>query len=71
MTCSVIKVDIYFAIWIRYADGESIRSISRSLGISRQTVKRYCEGTTHPEVRKIYDWQSCVLTSEAEAFIFS
>lgn len=67
----VIEVDIYSAIRTRYADGESIRSISKSLSISRQTVKKYCEGTTHPEVRKTYERQSCVLTSEVEAFILS
>ncbi|MDD2494670.1 MAG: helix-turn-helix domain-containing protein [Tissierellia bacterium] len=38
----IIEVDIYSAIRTRYSDGESIRSIAKSLGISRQTVKKYC-----------------------------
>lgn len=40
----IIEVDTYAIIRKRYNDGESIRSISSALGISRQTVKKYCEG---------------------------
>ena len=36
----IIEVDIYFAIRTHYSDGESIRSIAKALGISRQTVKK-------------------------------
>ena len=48
----IIGVDTYAMIRKRYNDGESIRSISSALGVSRQTVKKYCEGFTHPDVRK-------------------
>jgi transposase len=62
-------VDIYSSIRIRYSDGESIRSIAKSLGISRQTVKKYCEGSTHPEVRKEYSRKANVLTDDITKFI--
>ncbi|MDW7660579.1 MAG: helix-turn-helix domain-containing protein [Bacillota bacterium] len=45
----IIELDMYSAIRLRYSEGESIRSIAQSLGISRQTVKKYCEGNTHPD----------------------
>lgn len=65
----IIEVDIYSAIRTRYSDGESIRSIAKSLGISRQTVKKYCEGSTHPEVRKPYERNPDVLTDDIISFI--
>lgn len=40
----IIEVDLYSQIRLLYTDGESQRSISKRLGISRQTVKKYCEG---------------------------
>ena len=67
----IIEVDIYSAIRTRFSDGESIRSIAKSLGISRQTVKKYCEGSTHPEVRKAYQREAGVLTSDVNAFILN
>ena len=67
----IIEVDIYSAIRTRYSNGESIRSIAKGLGISRQTVKKYCEGSNHPEVRKPYQRESCVLTSDVNAFILN
>lgn len=57
-----IEVDTYFAIRLRYTKDESIRSISQSLGISKQTVKKYCEGNTHPDVRKTYKRKPVVIT---------
>lgn len=65
----IIEMDMYSAIRLRYTEGESIRSISQSLGISRQTVKKYCEGNTHPDVRKTYERDAVIITSEVEAFI--
>src|SRR5208337_1406940 len=67
----IIEVDIYSAIRTRYSDGESIRSIAKDLGISRQTVKKYCEGDTHPEVRKNYQREPDVITDTIKAFILS
>ena len=40
----IIEVDTYSKIRTLYTEGESIRSIARRLGVSRQTVKKYCEG---------------------------
>ena len=62
----IIEVDTYAEIRSRYSDGESIRSISKALGISRQTVKKYCEGSTHPDVRKQYKRDPDVVTEEVE-----
>jgi len=62
-------MDIYSSIRRRYENGESIRCIASSLGISRQTVKKYCEGDTHPEVRKSYERQPAVITSDISDFI--
>lgn len=67
----IIEVDIYSAIRTRYSDGESMRSIAKELGISRQTVKKYCEGATHPEVRKNYQREPDVITDKIKAFILS
>jgi len=67
----IIEVDIYSAIRLRYSEGESIRSISQSLGVSRQTVKKYCEGNTHPEVRKQYERPASIVTTDVKSFILS
>ena len=65
----IIEVDLYSQIRLLYTDGESQRSISKRLGISRQTVKKYCEGGTHPDVRKSYSRTSDVITSEIKTFM--
>lgn len=67
----IIEVDTYSQIRTRFSNGESIRSIAKSLGISRQTVKKYCEGNTHPDVRKAYSRASDVITDDVEIFILS
>jgi len=67
----IIEVDIYSAIRTRYSDGESMRSIAKDLGISRQTVRKYCEGATHPEVRKNYQREPDVITDKIKNFILS
>ena len=50
-------------------EGESIRSIARRLSISRQTVKKYCNGDTNPDVRKIYNRVPDTITYDVTAFI--
>ena len=65
----IIEMDIYSAIRTRYSENESIRSIAKSLGISRQTVKKYCDGSTHPEERKPYQRDSDVITKDVNNFI--
>jgi len=64
-------MDIYAEIRQRFLNGESQRSIARELGVSRQTVKKYCHGDTHPDERKLYERPSVVITEEVEAFILS
>lgn len=66
-----IEMDIYSQIRHLYEEGESQRSIARRLGISRQTVKKYCEGNTHPEVRKSYTRLNNVITDDVKTFILS
>ena len=67
----IIELDIYSAIRTRYLEGESIRSIARSLKISRPTVKKYCEGSTHPEVRKTYQREPDIITHDINSFIIN
>ncbi|WP_197025158.1 helix-turn-helix domain-containing protein, partial [Butyrivibrio proteoclasticus] len=64
----IVEMDLYYQIRSRYNDGESIRSIARTLGISRQTVKKYCRGDTHPDERKPYHRDSEVVTQEVVDF---
>lgn len=65
----VVGMSLYSQIREAYVSGESIRSIAKRLGISRQTVKKYCEGTTMPGVRKDYLRAPSVITPEIEKFI--
>lgn len=65
----IIEMDMYSEIRTRYSNGESIRSIAARLGIARQTVKKYCEGGTHPEVRKEYHRNADIVTEQVKQFI--
>ena len=65
----VITVNIYKEVRRRYLNGESQRGIAQSLGISRNTVKKYCEGATVPWERKSYTRNPSVLTDDVKAFI--
>jgi len=65
----IIEVDLYSKIRLLYSEGESIRSIATRLGIARQTVRKYCEGNTHPDARKSYTRKSDVITKDVKAFI--
>lgn len=67
----IIEVDLYARIRTLYTEGESQRSIAKRLGISRQTVKKYCEGSTHPEIRKSYSRPPDVITDEVKAYLLS
>ena len=53
----------------RWMEGESQRSIAKTLGISRNTVKKYCAGDTVPWERKAYLRSPSVLTPEVKAFV--
>ena len=64
-------MDMYHQMRTYYNDGKSIRWIARTLGISRQTVRKYCEGKTHPDVRKEYHRETTVITDDIREFILS
>ena len=59
----------YKEIRQRYLAGESQRSIAKSLGISRNTVKKYCNGDSVPWERKTPERQSLVLSEDVVRFI--
>lgn len=65
----IVEMDLYYKIRTLYNEGESQRSIASRLGVSRQTVKKYCEGNTHPDVRKPYHRNPDVLTQDVLDFI--
>lgn len=65
----IIEMDDYRKIRAYYNAGKSIRWIARTLGISRQTVRKYCEGKTIPDVRKEYHRNPTIVTDEIRAFI--
>ena len=65
----VAGMELYSEIRQAYLSGESQRSIAQRLGISRQSVKKYCEGKTMPGVRKEYSRTPTVITDDAETFI--
>lgn len=62
-------MDMYQSIRTYFNEGKSIRWIAKTLGISRQTVRKYCEGNTHPEVRKDYRRAPDVVTDDVRDFI--
>ena len=65
----VITVEDYREVRRRWLAGESQRGIARALGISRNTVKKYCEGSNVPWERKSYERKATILTPEVKAFI--
>jgi len=64
-----VEMDMYKDIRKSYLEGESQRSIARRLGISRPTVKKYCEGSAHPDVRKPYVREPDTITEDIRLFI--
>lgn len=67
----IVEMDLYSKIRILYNENVSQRQIAKRLGISRQTVKKYCEGNTHPDVRKEYHRECEVITDDVRDFIRS
>lgn len=52
----------------RFLAGES-QQHAKALGISRNTVKKYCEGNAVPWIRKTLDRVSTVITNDVWQFI--
>lgn len=67
----VITVNDYKQIRQRYLAGESQRHIAKELGISRNTVAKYCEGGSVPWERKTPERESTVITDEVTNFILA
>lgn len=66
----IIEVELYSKIREMYVhQNKSQRAIARELGISRNTVKKYCEGEHVPWVRQPYEREATVLTEEVQKFI--
>lgn len=66
-----IEVDMYEKIRYLYTqEKRSQREIARLLGISRTTVRKYCDGSTLPGVRNgVSGRKSYVITDEVLRFI--
>ena len=52
-------MSVYKKIRASYADGKSQRKIADELGIARNTVKRYCDGSSTP-----WEWSWHDLTGD-------
>lgn len=66
----IIGVELYSKIREMYVhQNKSQRAIARELGISRNTVKKYCAGEHVPWVRQPYERESTVVTEEVKQFI--
>ncbi len=64
-----IEMDIYKDIRQSFINGESQRHIANRLGVSRQTVKKYCEGAAHPSARKPYGRSAARINEDVKQFI--
>ena len=68
----VIRVDQYQDIRQMYlVEGMSQRAIAKQLGISRNTVRRYCKGEHVPWERKPAVRQASVLTPDVMAVSYT
>lgn len=66
----IIGVDIYQKIRYMYqVQKKGKKTIARELGISRNTVKKYCEGSHVPWNRKEYNRDASVITDDVLDFI--
>ena len=66
----IIDVDFYGKIRHMYVQQKmSQRAIARELGISRNTVKKYCQGDYVPWERKPYKREPSLVTEEIRDFI--
>ena len=67
----IITVQDYKEIRQRFLAGESQRHIAKSLGITRNTVAKYCDGSAVPWERKTPERDSPVINDEVTAFIIA
>lgn len=66
----IIDVDIYQQIREMITKQHmSQRAVAKALGISRNTVKKYCDGNNVPWERKEYMRESKVLTDDVLDFV--
>jgi len=66
----IIDVDMYQKIReMSTIQGMSQRAIAKTLGISRNTVKKYCDGDSVPWERKEYNRKADILTDDVLKFI--
>ncbi|SMP38746.1 hypothetical protein [Anoxynatronum buryatiense] len=66
----IVDVELYGQIRRMFTqEGMTQRAISRTLSISRNTVKKHCEGNHVPWDRKPYERISSVVAEEIRAFI--
>ena len=65
-----IEVDQYQIIRnLHTVKGKSQRYIAKALGLSRNTVKKYCDGAVVPWEHKTPERKSPVITAEVLTFI--
>ena len=67
----VVTLDVYKEIRTLHLEGVSQRQIASLLHISRNTVKKYCDGDAVPWERKDYKRDASVLTPEVVEFVKS
>ena len=65
----VITLEDYAEIRRLFNSGTSKRAIAKKLGISRNTVDKYCQGDTAPWNKKAYNRQSTIISDEVMDFI--
>jgi len=65
----VITVEVYGEIRKLYNTGMSKRAIAKKLGVSRNTVDKYCTGDTVPWERREYIRSTTVISDEVVHFI--
>jgi transposase len=65
----IVEVEIYSDIRKLTKEGLSQRAIAKKLNISRQTVKKYCDGESVPWSRKDYSRPPGIVTSDVVTFI--
>lgn len=65
----IVEVEIYSDIRKLTKEGLSQRAIAKKLNISRQTVKKYCDGENVPWSRKDYSRPPGIVTTDVITFI--